>query len=296
MFTLKTQRCKQYRKRDHLKNHRGVSTAEVLILTAALLSVALIFKGDVMGFVGRSMPELFGNPTTPTREGIFVELVGGPQQSTLPIPPGYEPKKQQDTGLQGAYALNFKPVYMSQEDPTWSKTPYTITGNSKQTIGTSGCGPTAMTMAVNSITEANITPDVLCNYAIDIGARTVNSGTSWTFFGKAARKYHLECIQTGNFDVVKAALGDGNHVAVATMRPTHFTKQGHYVTLLGIAGRNGEDWVMVYDPNQDNKSYGADQRIGQGNKDDGMVEVKEALLKKEAAQYWILSKEVGGSI
>lgn len=37
-----------------------------------------------------------------------------------------------------------QPVDYKQGDKRWSKKPYTITGSSSQTIGSSGCGPTSM--------------------------------------------------------------------------------------------------------------------------------------------------------
>ena len=49
-------------------------------------------------------------------------------------------------------------TYYSQLDSRWKDKLYTVTGNSSQTIGSSGCGPTVAAMIVSSI-RGEITPD-----------------------------------------------------------------------------------------------------------------------------------------
>lgn len=176
-------------------------------------------------------------------------------------------------------------VYYSQEDPRWRGIVYSNHGDQSQTIGTSGCGPTSVAMAVSSLTKEVVLPTVAATFAVMKGYRTFNNGTSWTYFKAFAEQYGLSCIQTSNLDTIKVALAEGSLI-VASMRSGHFTSGGHYILLVEAEG----DTISVYDPNQDNRKYGNDGLIDQGVRDDGKVKAKESVIRKEAGQYWIISK------
>lgn len=180
---------------------------------------------------------------------------------------------------------NPKLVYYSQEDKRWGSLPYTVRRDPKQTIGTSACGPTSFAMAASSLLGREILPPEAAKYAVEHGYRTDNNGTAWDYFEDVAKHYGLTCKQTGKLNEVKAALTEGA-LAVASMRSGHFTGGGHYVLLVGANG----DGIDVYDPNHDNRKYGADGRIVQGVKDDGEVRAKESVIRREAGQYWIITK------
>ncbi|TYA10942.1 hypothetical protein FRY98_24545 [Paenibacillus faecis] len=179
-----------------------------------------------------------------------------------------------------------KLVYYSQEDPRWRNVMYSITGDKKQTIGTSACGPTCASMVASSYTGKTILPTEAASFAVKKGFRTANSGTDWGFFKKFFEQYGLECKQTGSLADVKAALKAGE-LAIASMGPGHTTGGGHYIHLVGISK---EGWIDVYDPNHDNRKYGNDGLIEQGVRDDGKIKVKEIVFAREAKQYWIISK------
>ncbi|GIO83458.1 hypothetical protein J25TS5_03900 [Paenibacillus faecis] len=180
-----------------------------------------------------------------------------------------------------------KLVYYSQEDPRWKNTPYTIDGDAGETIGASGCGPTSFAMAASTFLGKEILPTEMCRYAIKNGYRTANNGTAWGFFAKAAKEHGLECTQTGNLETVKSALKEGKLV-IASMGKGHFTGGGHFILLVGISKPG---WIDVHDPNHDNRKYGADGLIDQGVRNDGKVKAQESVFKREAKQYWIISKE-----
>ncbi|WP_127531181.1 C39 family peptidase [Paenibacillus kobensis] len=182
-----------------------------------------------------------------------------------------------------------KIVYYSQEDPRWRHIPYSNHGDSEQTIGTSGCGPTSAAMAISSLIGCELLPTTAAAYAVANGYRTYDSGTSWSYFASIGKEYVVAVAQTGNFELVKNALSDG-HLVVASMRRGHFTGAGHYILLVGI--RDG--WIEVYDPNMDNTKYGADGLVDQGIRNDGKVSAKESVFKAEANQYWIFNKEENG--
>jgi hypothetical protein len=140
-------------------------------------------------------------------------------------------------------------------------------------------------MAVSSLTNEVVLPTAAAAFAVSKGYRTFNNGTSWTYFKAFVEQYGLACIQTSNLDTVKAALATGS-LAVASMRSGHFTSGGHYILLVEAE----VDTISVYDPNQDNRKYGNDGLIDQGVRDDGKVKAKESVIRKEAGQYWIISK------
>lgn len=179
-----------------------------------------------------------------------------------------------------------KLVYYSQEDPRWRNVMYSITGDKKQTVGTSACGPTCAAMVASSYTGKTVLPTTAASFAVKHGYRTANSGTDWGFFKKFLGEYGLEVKQTSSLSDVKVALKEGK-LAIASMGPGHTTGGGHYIHLVGISK---EGWIDVFDPNHDNRKYGNDGLIDQGIKDDGKIKVKEIVLTREAKQYWIVSK------
>ena len=71
-----------------------------------------------------------------------------------------------------------EPVYYSQRDGRWTSRPYTVISDPRQTIGSSGCGPTCAAMIVSTWVNPQITPVEMCAYALKKGFRTNNSGTA----------------------------------------------------------------------------------------------------------------------
>lgn len=183
-----------------------------------------------------------------------------------------------------------EPVYFSQEDPAWKNIMYSNHGDKNQTIGSSGCGPTAMAMVVSTLTGKKVTPVEMCEFAVKKNYRTYNNGTAWGFFGAAAKEYDIKCVQTGDFSKVKEALSDGKHIVIASMGKGHFTQGGHFVVLTSVETKNGSNWYTVYDPNIDNSNYKNDGKIEQGIKNDGIVKAIESVFTSEGKQYWIFEK------
>ncbi|MFB9328616.1 C39 family peptidase [Paenibacillus aurantiacus] len=189
-----------------------------------------------------------------------------------------------------AKPASLKLIYYSQEDARWRHMLYSNYGNAKQTIGTSGCGPTCFAMAVSTLVGKPLLPPDAARYAMEHGFRTRENGTSWDYFGHAASAFGLSCRQTASLDEVKQAISAVNTptMVIASMRPGHFTQSGHYIVLHGMVGEASGVRFRIFDPNQDNKRYGTDDWVEEGVPDDGRVEAKEQLFRKEAGQYWIL--------
>lgn len=124
-----------------------------------------------------------------------------------------------------------QPVDYKQFDSKWRYKPYTSTGNSSQTIGSSACGPTSMADIMATWKDKNITPVEMCAYSIKHGYRTASNGTAWAFFKSVADAYGFKkFVQTKSMATVKAALKEGA-LAVASMAPGYWTKGGHFICL-----------------------------------------------------------------
>lgn len=160
-----------------------------------------------------------------------------------------------------------EPVYYSQVDARWRHIMFSSRGDPKQTIGSSGCGPTSMAMILATWVNRSITPVDACKLAIDGGFRTTNDGTAWAYFPWMATKFGLRH-QYGNTDQAVSALKKGALV-VASMGPGYFTRGGHYVLLWGIDGQQ----ILAHDPaNKSRDRAGFD------------------VFRREAAQYFIFTK------
>ena len=133
-------------------------------------------------------------------------------------------------------------TYYSQIDSRWKNNLYTSTGNSSQTIGSSGCGPTSAAMVVTACKGA-ITPDTMSNLFVRYGYRSANNGTYWSAFRAVADEFNIEYQETIYLNTVVELLKN-NHIIVASCGNGLFTTGGHFVVLIGIEG----NYIKVYDP------------------------------------------------
>ena len=124
-----------------------------------------------------------------------------------------------------------QPVDYKQYDKRWKSIMYSATGNKKQTIGSSGCGPTSMADILATWINSKITPVNTCEYSLKHGFRTANSGTAWGFFKSIANYYNFsKFVQTKSMATAREALRSGALV-VSSMGPGYWTKGGHYICL-----------------------------------------------------------------
>ena len=90
-------------------------------------------------------------------------------------------------------------TYYSQIDQRWANKMYSSTGNSTQTIGTSGCGPTSASMIVTAC-KGTITPDQMANLFVNYGYRSANNGTYLSAFRFVADTFNIEYQETYKLD------------------------------------------------------------------------------------------------
>ena len=142
-------------------------------------------------------------------------------------------------------------VHYLQWDKRWGSKMYSNHGDKKQTIGNSGCGPSAVAQVVAQWVDPNLTPVEMCQLALDNGYRTKNSGTNGAFCEFIADKYpEIEkCTRTRSVKTIKNALQKGA-LAVTCMNSNcdHFwTTGGHYVTAVGYYDKG---YIYAADPNK----------------------------------------------
>ena len=147
-------------------------------------------------------------------------------------------------------------TYYSQLDNRWRYNMYSSVGDSSQTIGTSGCGPTSAAMVVSSI-KGNITPDSMANLYTQYGYRSANQGTYWSAFKWTADVFNIGYSECYKLDDAVAKLKD-NHYIIASCNQGLFTYGGHFIVLVGVEG----DYIKVYDPYLYNGKFDVASRRG----------------------------------
>ena len=153
-------------------------------------------------------------------------------------------------------AASSQRVYYSQLDSRWRYKPYTSCGNSKQTIGTSGCGPTSAAMVVSSI-KGVVYPDTMADLYVKNGFRTANNGTYLSAFQWTANYYGIEFTRTSNLDTAVNLLNNG-YIMVASCGSGLFTTDGHLIAIMGISG----DTLIIHDPFLYNGKFDINGRSG----------------------------------
>lgn len=125
---------------------------------------------------------------------------------------------------------NFKqPVDYKQYDSKWAKVMYSNHGDTKQTIKSSGCGPTAMADIVATMVDSHVTPVTLAELSMKWGCRTYSDGTAWSFFPKIAEYYGFsKYVKSTSLATLKSCLDTGGYV-VASMGKGYWTSQGHFI-------------------------------------------------------------------
>lgn len=138
-------------------------------------------------------------------------------------------------------------VYFNQGDDAWNSLPY-----GSDTIGKFGCGPTAMAMAVTSLTGLETDPAQMAVWAKGNNLWVKGSGSRLAIVEQAAAAYGLDAEPCRVFDPERLLqeLSSGK-IAVALMTKGHFTSGGHFILLRGttLDGR-----ILVADPASEDRS------------------------------------------
>ena len=132
--------------------------------------------------------------------------------------------------------------YYSQLDSRWKNLPY----GPIDTIGSSGCGPTSLAIAVSSLTSLTVDPVTMCNWAYQNGYLCEGSGSYHSLIPEGAKHFGLtvDYAKPNEPQKIIDALSSGKLV-VAIMGPGHFTTSGHFMVLRGVTS---EGKILIADP------------------------------------------------
>ena len=138
-------------------------------------------------------------------------------------------------------------TYFCQSSDEWKDLPY-----GTDTIGPYGCGPTAMAIAVASLTDTDTDPAAMAAWAVEHGYWARRSGSYHSIVLGTARSFGLlaEPFISRDANDVLDALSQGK-MLVALMGTGHFTAGGHFILLRGLT-MDGQ--VLVADPNSPENS------------------------------------------
>lgn len=131
-------------------------------------------------------------------------------------------------------------VYFNQLDEAYAGKPY-----GTDNIGSYGCGPTAMSIVVSSLTDEIVDPVQMAKWSYDNGGWCKGSGSYHAMIPAAATAWGLpvEGCTVSEPQRLLDALAEGKLV-VAIMSQGHFTSGGHFIVLRGV--KDGQ--ILVADP------------------------------------------------
>lgn len=131
--------------------------------------------------------------------------------------------------------------HLYQWDRRWGQTVYCST-----TFGLTGCGPTALAMVYQGLTEkSDQDPYTLSLMAQEYGYMEQFNGTDAGFFTQVASDLGLNCeTMSPSAQNIKNALSQGK-VIITNLAPGYFTRYGHFFVIAGVAS-NGK--LIINDP------------------------------------------------
>lgn len=150
--------------------------------------------------------------------------------------------------LSGYSADNY---YCQYEEP-WASYPY-----GKQTISSSGCGPTTFAMVISNMTETQMNPAEAADYFEKKGYCLVedsgNTLTKWTGFTSGVTDYGLICTSSGtNLEDALTVLNEGGMVVCSVGNSANngkgnelFNGEGHFLAIRGISADGN---LLLLDP------------------------------------------------
>lgn len=132
------------------------------------------------------------------------------------------------------------PLFL-QFDPRWGYMPYGTRG----TVGSSGCGPTCLSMAIFYLTgDRTCTPAVISQYSLDNEYYVEGVGTAWTLLTDYPAEFGLTSFQIQLREAkLKAELDKGRYL-ICSVRPGDFTSSGHFILIYGY----DENGFKINDP------------------------------------------------
>lgn len=172
-------------------------------------------------------------------ESMIITTVGNPEMAEFAY--GY---LTNDGSVTGGFTDEEQPEdypLFLQWDERWGYMPYGADG----VMGTGGCGPTCLSMAVFYLTgNRECTPDAVARYSVEKGHYVNGVGTAWSLLEAYPQEYGLSVkhVYLGE-ENLKAELDKGN-ILICSVRPGDFTTAGHFIVIYGY----DENGFKVNDP------------------------------------------------
>ena len=166
-------------------------------------------------------------------------------------------------------------VYYNQTDARWGNKPYGKTS----TIGRAGCGPTALAIAVASLTNNKVTPYDVAQWSVANGGLCEGSGSYHSLIPNGGRHYGLTVTSIGRDGKKLVEALQSGKLVIAIMSKGHFTSSGHFIVLRGVT-EDGK--ILVADP----------ASVKRSNKEwDLRIITSEASRKVGSAggPFWVMS-------
>ena len=188
-------------------------------------------------------------PDWPEPEEPVVEEPEAPELPPMVVIPEETPVTELlwNDGLEILTGGTLPFVYFNQKDEAWAECRF-----GRDPVGRFGCGPTAMSILVSSLTGETVTPEAMAEWTGKAGYAAPGSGAYLSIVEGVARHYSLSCesVKMDSPEQLLEELSQGN-LFVALMGKGHFTARGHFIILRG-ATLTGE--VLLADPNSRDNS------------------------------------------
>lgn len=154
-------------------------------------------------------------------------------------------REEQDYLTGGSWEVR----YYDQRAPEWAELPY-----GSDHIGGYGCGPTAMAMAVSTLTGQVVNPAEMAQWCVQKRHWASRQGSYLSIVQGVAGDYGIPCesvvVDELEPDTLVQRLAAGD-LAVALMTKGHFSKGGHFILLRGVTL---EGKILVADPASEERS------------------------------------------
>ena len=165
----------------------------------------------------------------------YLNPVSSELREVTALEPSFKPNSNPDN----------RPIYFLQTDSRWRYVLYTAIGDTTQTIGSSGCGPSAMSMVINDWIDPSYGPREACAWSLASGYRTTNNGTAWAMFKAIAVKYGLKFLQTAYAEeAIKFMEDNPEAMVVCSMGKGNWASSGHFILMYDYDGK----YVYINDP------------------------------------------------
>ena len=172
----------------------------------------------------------------------------------------------------------FEVVYYNQTAEPWAGEPY-----GTDHIGGYGCGPTAMAMAVSSMTDTKMNPAEMAQYCVDNRYWARGHGSYHSIVPGVAEAFGLVCTplapEETDEDTLTRYLSSGCLI-VALMGKGHFTNRGHFILLRGVAL---DGTILVADPASTERSL--------ITWDAELIMAELSARRDNGAPLWLLSQD-----